>query len=110
MRIQANHFGPMLAAGHQHKYILCITDAFTKYAFALENKETETVTKAICTEWFCKFGIPAQIDTDGRKEFVNKLSNKLFTLYLMFSILRQLCPTLRVMPKWTCSTKLFRSI
>ncbi len=31
-------------------------------------------------EWFCKFGIPAQIHKDGGKEFVNKLSSELFTL------------------------------
>jgi hypothetical protein len=47
---------------------------------AVENKEAETVAKAIFSEWFCKFGIPAQIHTDGGKEFVNKLSNELFTL------------------------------
>jgi hypothetical protein len=80
--IHADLFGPMLAAGCQHKYILCITDAFTKYALvtAVENKEAETVAKAIFNEWFCKFGIPAQIHTDGGKEFVNKLSNELFQL------------------------------
>jgi Integrase core domain len=82
IRIHADLFSPMLAAGHQHKYILCITDAFSKYALvtAVENKEAETVTKAIFNEWFCKFGIPAQIHTDGGKEFVNKLSNELFQL------------------------------
>jgi hypothetical protein len=46
----------------------------------VENKEAETVAKAIFSEWFCKFGIPAQIHTDGGKEFVNKLSDELFTL------------------------------
>ncbi len=46
----------------------------------VENKEAETVAKAIFSEWFCKFGIPAQIHTDGGKEFVNKLSNQLFSL------------------------------
>ncbi len=83
--IHADLFGPMLAAGRQHKYILCITDAFTKYAMvtAVENKEVETVAKAIFSEWFCKFGIPAQIHTDGGKEFVNKLSNELFTLLIV---------------------------
>jgi hypothetical protein len=47
--IHADLFGPMLAAGHQHKYILCVTDAFMKYAHvtAIENKEAETVAKAI---------------------------------------------------------------
>jgi hypothetical protein len=72
----------MLAAGHQHKYILCITDAFTKYALVttIENKEAETAAEAIFSEWFCKFSIPSQIHTDGRKEFVNKLSKELFDL------------------------------
>jgi Integrase core domain len=82
IRIHADLFGPMFAAGWQHKYILCTTDDFTKYAFvtAVEKKEAETVAKAIFSEWFCKFSIPVQIHTDGRKEFVNKLSNELFTL------------------------------
>ncbi len=72
----------MLASGCQHEYILCIIDAFMKYALvtAIENKEAETVSKAIFNEWFCKFSISAQIHTDGRKEFVNKFSNELFTL------------------------------
>jgi hypothetical protein len=47
---------------------------------AVENKEVETVAKAIFNKRFCKFGIPAQIHTDSGKEFVNKLSNELFTL------------------------------
>jgi hypothetical protein len=67
----------MLAAGHQHKYFLCITDTFTKYTLvtAIKNKEAE-----IFSEWFCKFSIPAQIHTDSGKEFVNKLSRELFDL------------------------------
>jgi hypothetical protein len=38
------------------------------------------VARAIFENWFCKFGIPAQLHTDGEKEFVNKLSAKLFEL------------------------------
>jgi hypothetical protein len=82
VRIHTDLFGPMLAAGHQHKHILCITDRCMKYALimAIENKEAETVAKAIFNKWFCKFGILEQIHTDGRKDFVNKFSNELFTL------------------------------
>ncbi len=82
MCIHADLFGPMLAGGRQHKYILYITDAFTKYALvtAIENKEAETVAKAIFSEWFCKVRIPAQVHTDSGKEFVNKLSKELFDL------------------------------
>jgi len=54
IRIHADLFGPMLTAGRQHKYILCITDTFTKYVLdtAVENNEAETVAKAIFSKWF----------------------------------------------------------
>jgi len=78
IRIHADLFGPMLAARRQHKYILCVTDAFTKYALvtAIKNKEAETVAKAIFSEWFCKFSIPAQIHTNmGKSSLINYLEN-----------------------------------
>ena len=44
------------------KFILVITDAFTKYVelVAIENKEADTVTEAIFNHWKCRFGIPAE--------------------------------------------------
>jgi hypothetical protein len=81
-RIHADLFGPMLTADSNKKFVLCITDAFTKYAVvtSIQNKNAETVADAILKEWFCKFGIPAQIHTDGGKEFVNKLSAEMMEL------------------------------
>jgi hypothetical protein len=72
----------MITADSNKKFVLCITDAFTKYAVvtAIASKDAETVADAIYTDWFSKFGIPAQIHTDGGKEFVNKLSAELFQL------------------------------
>jgi hypothetical protein len=80
--IHADLFGPMVNAEHKNAYILCITEAFTKYAVVakIDNKEAETVARVIFEHWFCKFGIPAQIHTDGGKEFVNKLSAEMFEL------------------------------
>jgi Integrase zinc binding domain/Integrase core domain len=81
-RIHADLFGPMLTADSNKKFVLCITDAFTKYAVvtSIQNKNAETVADTIFKEWFCKFGIPAQIHTDGGKEFVNKLSAEMMEL------------------------------
>jgi transposase InsO family protein len=81
-RIHADLFGPMLTADSNKKFILCITDAFTKYAVItlIQNKNAETVADAIFKEWFCKFGIPAQIHTDSGKEFINKLSAEMMEL------------------------------
>jgi hypothetical protein len=47
---------------------------------AIASKEAETVADAIFKDWFAKFGIPAQIHTDGGKKLVNKLSAELFQL------------------------------
>jgi len=65
-------------ADSNKKFVLCITDAFTKYAVvtAIQNKNAETVADTIFKEWFCKFGIPAQIHTDGGKEFVNMFGHQ----------------------------------
>ena len=81
-RIHADLFGPLMASDRRKKYVLCMTDAFTKFAVvtAVNNKEAETVARAIFEQWFCKFGIPVQIHTDGGKEFCNKLAHELFTL------------------------------
>jgi len=73
----------MLTADSNKKFVLCITDAFTKYAVvtSIQNKNAETVAYAILKEWFCKFGILAQIHTDGGKEFVNKLLAEMMELH-----------------------------
>ncbi len=49
LRIHTDLFGPMLTADSNKKFVLCITDAFTKYAVvtAIANKEAETVAYAI---------------------------------------------------------------
>jgi len=47
---------------------------------AIASKDAETVADAIYRDWFSKFRIPVQINTDGGKEFVNKLSEELFQL------------------------------
>jgi hypothetical protein len=75
IRLHADLFGPMVDANKKSAYILCMTDAFTKYAVvtSIPNKDAQTVAKAIFEQCFCKFGIPAQIHTDRGKEFVNKL-------------------------------------
>jgi len=68
-RIHADLFGPMLTANSDKKFMSCITDAFTKYAVvtSIQNKNAKTVADVIFKEWFCKFGIAAQIYTDGGK-------------------------------------------
>ena len=58
---------------------MVITDSFTKYVelVALPNKEAGTVAKAIVDTWVTRYSTPAEILTDGGKEFANNLLNSI---------------------------------
>jgi len=73
--------GPLKSKGC-NKYLLCMTDAFTKVATItpIPDKEAQTVATAIWSKWICRFTVPEQIHSDGGKEFVNKLALELFQL------------------------------
>ena len=77
-RVHADLFGPLKTSEGEKKFILCLTDAFTKYAIVtiIVNKKAETVSDAIYKEWFQNF----ESHTDRGKEIVNKLSAELFDL------------------------------
>jgi Reverse transcriptase (RNA-dependent DNA polymerase)/RNase H-like domain found in reverse transcriptase/Integrase zinc binding domain/Integrase core domain len=79
-RIHADLFGPLKTSEKGKKYILCITDAFTKYVelVAISNKEASTIADAIFQKWICRYGCPLQITTDNGKEFCAQLSEHLF--------------------------------
>ena len=81
-RIHVDLFGPLKSSPNGNKYILCMTDAFTKYAevIALPNKEAITTAEAIFVHWICRFGVPVQIHSDGGKEFLNKVTEELYQL------------------------------
>ena len=81
-RIHADLFGPLVTSGPNKKYILTITDAFTKYAeiVAIPDKEATTVAEALFDKWICRYGVPVEILTDKGKEFCNKLQDELWQL------------------------------
>ena len=81
-RIHADLFGGLKNSPNNKKFILCMTDAFTKYVelVAIPNKEAETVADAIYSYWICRYGVPVELITDQGKEFCNKLSSELFEL------------------------------
>jgi hypothetical protein len=99
VRIHADLFGPMMGADHEHAYILCITDAFTKYAVvtSIPNKEAET-------EPFLKTG---SVNLAFQHKFTQMEVKNSSTRYLlnclnssMFSILKLWQHTLNAMLRW----------
>ena len=81
-RVHVDMYGPLKTSDSGKKYVLVMTDAFSKYAevVATPNKESATVSLAIFNRWICRFGCPLEIVSDGGKEFVNKLSAELYSL------------------------------
>jgi hypothetical protein len=78
--IQTDLFGPLKTSDSGKKFILCMTDALTKYVelVPLPDKEANTVANAIFDKWYCRFGAPLDIITDQGKEFCARLSDELF--------------------------------
>lgn len=79
-RIHADLFGPLKTSEKGKKFILVITDAFTKYIelVATENKEADTIANNIFNTWICRFGIPAELVTDQGKEFTAQVCSRLW--------------------------------
>ncbi len=78
--IHADLFGPLKTTSGDKKFILCLTDAFTKYVelVTINNKEAFTVATAILNWCICHFGLPLEIVTDQGKEFTNLMAQQLF--------------------------------
>ncbi len=79
-QVHADLFGLLKNADGDRKFILCVTDAFTKYVelVVLPNKEALTVATAILNRWICHHGLPLEFVTDQGKEFTNKMAQHLF--------------------------------
>ncbi len=75
-RVHIDLFGPLKVSNQGKKFVLCLTDAFTKYAVmvAIDNKE------AIFKQWICKFGTPLEFVLDNGREFCNNLAKELYAL------------------------------
>ena len=81
-RIHVDLFGPIKdKEGHQ-RFILGITDAFTKIIRlkAIHSKSATEVAKAIWTDWMAIYGVPKAIISDQGREFVNNLQQTILDL------------------------------
>ena len=65
----------------KNRYMLMVQNGFTRFASAYPicNKEAGTVARALIREHFSVFGLPYQIHSDNRAEFINKLWAELFS-------------------------------
>ena len=81
-RVHMDLFGPLKTTSSGKKYILCVTDAFSKYAelVAIQDKSAPTVASALFSRWLCRHGLPLEFVSDNGKEFCNEIVDNLLNL------------------------------
>jgi predicted aspartyl protease len=67
--------GELPETDNGNRYILVVTDYFTKWtqAFALPNMTAQTVADVLTSEFFCFFGAPRQLHSDQGRQFESNL-------------------------------------
>ena len=66
--------GALPATARGNRFVLCITDRFTKMsvAIAVPDQTASTVAQAFVDRWICVFGMPFTILTDNGSAFTSK--------------------------------------
>ena len=74
-RIAINVMGPLPIIDRENKYVLVISDYFTKWteSSAMSNQEAETVADVVAREFVSRFGVPRQLDTDQGRNVESRL-------------------------------------
>ena len=82
-RIQMDVCGPVNKSHHGNRYLLVITDRFSKYTkvFPMPNKESKTIAELVVMRWLHEYGEPEQVHTDQGGEFDAKLMKQMWELY-----------------------------
>ena len=86
IQVHMDLFGPLkVRSSNGKKYIMVMTDAFSKYTeqAAIWDKKADTGAKVFFEHWICRHGVPAVIVSDPGKEFLNDTMKKLCELMVM---------------------------
>jgi hypothetical protein len=80
-RLHINLFGPLHVSSSGKKFVMVMTDAFTKYVelAALPDKTARSVAEALMSFWFTRYTVPKEILSDNGGEFCNELMKELCT-------------------------------
>ena len=81
-RIATDILGPLPESDNKNKYILVISDYFTKWteAFPMANMEAKTIASLLVEEVITRFGVPLYIHSDQGRQYESMLLVK-FAVY-----------------------------
>ena len=74
-RIAVNILGPLPETSRKNKFILVVSDYFTKWteSYPIPNQEANTVAEKLVREFICRFGVPHQLHSDQGINFECKV-------------------------------------
>ena len=80
--IGIDYCGPLPRTPSENRYVLVITDYFTRHvvAISLPNCSATTTAAALFNEYFCRFGVPCMIISDQGSHFCNQLMTNMSSL------------------------------
>ena len=74
-RIAIDILGPLPETPRKNKFILVVSDYFTKWteSYPIPNQEATTVAEKLVSEFICRFGVPRQLHSDQGTNFESKV-------------------------------------
>ncbi len=81
-RLATDILGPLPVTAHGNKYILVVTDYFSKWVeiFAIPNQTAEVCANLILNEVIARYGCPLELHSDQGRNYQSKILKDLCTL------------------------------
>ena len=78
-KISWDIMGPLPTSSKGKKYILVVTDVFSKWveAFALRSTDTETLAAMLVDEIICRYGVPSSLHSDQGANLTSQVISSL---------------------------------
>ena len=106
-RLALDVMGPLPLSSRGNKYLLVVTDYFTKWpeAFPLPNQEIGTVAEVLVNEVVCLFGVPLELHSDQGRNFESAVFSEMCNL---LGIKKTHTTPLHQTAWWNASTELWK--
>ena len=84
-RIAMDILGPLPETERQNKYILVVSDYFTKWteSYPMKNMEAKTIAEQLVSSFIYRYGVPYYIHTDQGRNFESSLISEICQLLCM---------------------------